>query len=58
MSAQSNSAKQIGLFLPHKKNLAGDSHPARWPSIFINSSEVRALMAHPATAEDDHLQLH
>jgi integrase/recombinase XerD len=45
-------------FLPLRKNLAGDSHPTRWPSISINSSEARALMAHPATAEDDHLQLH
>jgi len=45
-------------FLPLRKNHAGDSHPTRWPSISINSSEVRALMAHPASAEDDHLQLH
>jgi len=45
-------------FLPLRKNHAGDSHPTRWPSISINSSEVRALMAHPAASEDDHLQLH
>ena len=45
-------------FLPRKKNLAGDSHPTRWLSIFINSTAGLGLTGLLVTVVGAHLPQH